>query len=388
MNVPQEICLSNLVDQITFYVDDDGPVPDSLSAPHTWLQEQHKNDQALRSLRLTSKPFYRAVTPHFRRRINVTSFSSLTHLRKTAENACTASHVDVIAIHVEDEWMSGQTAAFNTYLSSLESGLPVLIPQFRNLRAFALSYRRTIEDTELELKVGHAIASIVHSTLLALNSTRFDEFILDLPTRVGSESNIEDFLSRPTQLSGNFRFSVTDNIRRIQHLRVQAQDHGFGNRQQNFPNPAFPANAGLGLFHLLQRSSNLVSLSICCDTVLNLSTLNTAHLRTLQVLDLTRVMTPSTSLLDLTKTQNLQTIRSLSLREVQLQHLVQRRGSCKNDDIKELYRLLHHVEKVRGGTVDMEQREQRELQPFPTSLTSPSNTIPGNWFAQQSEQML
>ncbi|KAG8532520.1 uncharacterized protein KY384_002397 [Bacidia gigantensis] len=446
MNVPQEIC--NLVSaassqylirfmltpQITYYVDD-GLVPEDSLGPHTWLQMEHNSDESLRSLELTSKAFYRAICPCFQRKISVTSRGSLGLLNKASQSPTIANYVEILDIRVYDDLFSDQNTDFAMYINDL-SNLVGFIGRFQNLRALALSYRRLCKDHGRDFMVGKVLARIIGVALRDWPNLKLNELVLDMPVNTNFWILFDDFLPSKADIKIDTQSSHTDCLSIIQHLRVQVREDGLILVEEEMPLDSNPvlSHAEYCLSMLINQLSNLDSLCINCDSILSIYIPDGERMQNLQVLDLTRVRLSTRSLRHFTIFKDDQRLRSVSLEEVQLDVSRSRRStagwsfvfqslvssphlghlvveSCgtytqesgvsigfisssdaspyrKGDGFKELDLLLRHVARVRRKAKESEQQKRREMEAFPTSLTSPSDTIPGNWFAKQSEEML
>lgn len=274
----------------------------------------HAHDNGgLKSLRLVNKAFCKAVTPLV--------FGSVAFFPESSKkvdmqvlmsivNSDIAAHVKTLIIRpmlstsVDDQW--AQCARFS-------HALPVCFSKFRNLKTIRIDGDIFL-GADKQMRKSHTLASLrrsfvkaVHNALFKASPENLTGLELDFPVLEGffeafSGQNILDQFSGT--LSRLERLSVT-----VKYRNVQASRGTSPSQRHDYPDLQYQDR----FWTLIGLATNLRSLKIHCNNVLDLDNAPISSLRRIERLDLSRVRCHTETLVALCNT-----VKVIRLSEVRL----------------------------------------------------------------------
>lgn len=270
---------------------------------------------ALKALRLVNKAFRKAVTPlvfecvaFFPASLNRVDMQVIMSI----VNSDIAAHVKMLIIRpmlsasVDEQW--AQCARF-------AHALPVCFSKFINLRTIRIDGGIFLGADKLRnshslLSLRRSFVKAVHSALFKASPVNLKGLEIDFPVLEGffecfSGQNILDqFSGTLAQLE---RLSVT-----VKYRNVQASRGSSPSQRYNYPDLQYQDR----FWTLIGLATNLRSLKIHCNNVLDLDKAPISNLRRIERLDLSRVRCHTDTLVNLCSPPII--IKSIRLSEVRL----------------------------------------------------------------------
>lgn len=271
----------------------------------------------LKTLRLVNKAFCKAATPFVfeciaffpanSRRADIEVFMSIVNNSEIAAYVKTLVVRPIITSTVDDQW--SQCARF-------AHALPVCFGKFRNLSTIRidgsvfLGADRQFRNSQTILSLRRSFVKAIHSALFSASPTSLKGLELDFPVLEGF---FESFTGQNIleQFSGIFsrieRLSVT-----VKGHNGQAPSGALPSQRHSYPDLQYQDR----FWTLIGLATNLRSLKIHCNNVLDLDNSPLPTLRRLERIDLSRVRCRTETLAAICSPPNV--VKYLQLSEVRL----------------------------------------------------------------------